>query len=774
MNIMNRLLSLCLIGVIAFPTIIQATATDALISSAAKKAASITNRLVEVPRDQLLNNIAEDSNADGDAQGIINKLLVDSAGILPSTDRNVELGHPHHQPANVAAGEDNEGSSGRKLLIDIDATSSFQRQSSTHSKLSTPLEGDVPSSSIEFTVSNHHDDGEYVILSSLGLHVRIVTPTTTEDEAPPAEAEAPCRVKVYSKRLGSTTSPTINPEYFLALDVKLLCAGNGQETRLTSDVFLESYRQLMEEESTRAMVSEGLPLPYGLGGEDGGRRKRKLELTYTDTENIDHGTVIGSSNMNSTTATTTSSSSKSLTTDADDGGTPQGLTEQDKLYPLLIPPSETVAMYIAVLSPEDDAEEASDEAGATTSFLLVSSIGDDSKEAGELYLNDTTLNLYTGSSIIASSSTPTTLEEALQVTSPTIFNGIIYYDTFDATQVSLGDYYDGLVYALLPGDPLHGMPGCDKLVTTGYVDTVGSYGIMFDVTNAVLLPTTSEEADDDEDFTKKFKNIEIYNMDLYIRNIVNTNFEIHVRKHPTLDGKYTTYTESGGQTLIEENWNLIAKGTVPGQGPDVGSPIPSRFWKKNIVLEPGETIGFYVTVTGAPDLRYRNSTLAEGTVYTTDGILNVGVGRSWGEYPLRGDGTDVYFPQREFSGGFHYHVHEGLCESTSPSLAPSSLEIAGGDDMTPSSPSLTEEGDKTLTGNDTPGERVNSYQGSEAVDVEGLCADESTLETTFQDGTGSYGALFDVLAKSDMTLTGMDLNVSCIPDALESYRPFFT
>ena len=146
----------------------------------------------------------------------------------------------------------------------------------------------------------------------------------------------------------------------------------------------------------------------------------------------------------------------------------------------------------------------------------------------------------------------------------------------------------------------------------------------------------------------------------------------------------------------------------------------------------------------APDLRYRNTTLSEGDIYATNGILNVGVGRSWGEWPLREDGTDVYFEPREFSGGFLYHVHEGLCESTMPSVAPTwSL-----DSPAPSiSPAPT-------------AEHTHTYEGKAKED--GMCPDEGSLETTYQDGTGSYGSLFDVMAKTDVTVTGIDLNVSSL------------
>ena len=53
-----------------------------------------------------------------------------------------------------------------------------------------------------------------------------------------------------------------------------------------------------------------------------------------------------------------------------------------------------------------------------------------------------------------------------------------------------------------------------------------------------------------------------------------------------------------------------------------------------------------------------------------------------------------------------------------------------------------------------------------------MCPEEGKLESTFDDGTGSYGALFDVLAKTDLTLTGIDLNVSYIGLLVHTCRCF--
>ena len=41
-----------------------------------------------------------------------------------------------------------------------------------------------------------------------------------------------------------------------------------------------------------------------------------------------------------------------------------------------------------------------------------------------------------------------------------------------------------------------------------------------------------------------------------------------------------------------------------------------------------------------------------------------------------------------------------------------------------------------------------------------MCPEDDFLETAFEDVTGILGGLFNVLAKTDVTLMGVDLNVS--------------
>jgi hypothetical protein len=393
------------------------------------------------------------------------------------------------------------------------------------------------------------------------------------------------------------------------------------------------------------------------------------------------------------------------------------LSDEDKDYPLLISPKEAMSFYVIVL-PVDDSQP--------NPFSLISSPG---TVDSALYKADENVNLYEGGAVSNAYLADDPNVAAAVVTTPTVFNGAVYYDLLD-TSSTLLQYFDDLEYSLLPGD-IHGMPGCDASVSTGYIDTIGSFGLMFDVASAV--PPIDDESDGG-DVTSRYQDLEIYGLDVYIRNFVNTSIEVYARTDD--QGSYMSYAPIEGQTKIIENWELVAKGNIEGRGPGVGTPIPQEAWLKNVVLKPGHVVGFYVTVLNGPHLRYRNSTIPEGSIYATDGVLNVGVGRSWGEYPLRGDGSDVSFHPREFSGTFHYHAHEGVCKSMPPSVAPTV------------SPAPT----ATI---------ANAYK-----DEEGMCPSENELATTFQDGTGSYCILFDVSPKTDLTVTGIDFNVSFLSHTL--------
>ncbi|KAL7471580.1 hypothetical protein ACHAXS_011876 [Conticribra weissflogii] len=564
-----------------------------------------------------------------------------------------------------------------------DHLSTMNTTSST-SFVGSSNEKEEPESSIgiEFSIQNTNTDhgNKPIIISGLGLY----TTAGSMDEP------IPCRVKVYTSFMATVESK--EREFRLALDAEdVLCRGPEAETLVTSDFFLRQY----------------LNSQKGQGGQQDGGNELDIpgrQLSEGDSINI-HDL-------------------KDKGLDESPGRRIQNdKNENESSHPLVIPYQSILSLYIVVLPMDPNGD-------------LIKIFSRPGSKHLAKYTSNESLTLYEGASIkkaylVDAAANGGSDEDVPEIVKPTVFMGTLYYDILSKSDsAALEDYYtylDEKVHDAILG-------GCYGSLVTGYLDSVGSYGLMFDVTSMVDGPESSST-------------IVIYGMDVYIRNEEGTTpIEVYVRINHDDDShgedianRYTSYMETDGQTL-EENWELVAEGAIQGRGAGIGTPIPPEMWIKTIVVEPGKSVGFYVTVLEAPHLRYRSSSLPEGNVYSTDGLLGVTVGRSWGEYPLKGDGSDVYFSQREFSGTFHYHAYDGVCKTDVPSSAPTVRE-------TPN-PVATPAATVAATAAPTPGKTIP---------VEYLCDLEKELTTTFQDGTGSYGVLFDIVAKRDLTVTGIDM-----------------
>ena len=594
-------------------------------------------------------------------------------------------------------------------------------QSPLHSQLRTGYGGSVASSSVELSFANRNRDGRSAVVSSLGLNVR--------------GEVGPCRVRVHSRRVATgsrlgdaggvgTASSGGTDGYDLVLDSSdVICRGEGDETLVPSEQFLNYWADVLAGGYSEVV--------------------NDVDLGSDTADDADPDAVV-----------TDEALGDMLLEDPDLGLTADysieapledvhhGLSDLEKAYPLLVGVNETLSLFITVgpvadgsfsgrkyvlLSSEGegDADSAADSgSGMATEDLVFAKANQD-------------LDLYEGTAIVEGDVQDFASGEELdmETVSPTVFDGALYYDLIDPMSTSLRDYYDHLRYALLPGGGPLDMPGCASYHTTGYVDTIGSYGLMFDLSNA--LTGGDMNGDGVVAFPESFQDIEVYSLDVYIRNLVSVDVDVYVRNDgDSHNTEYVSY-RTGGAAKIKTAWEKVASGVVTGLGPDVGTPVPKELWTKTIRIRPGQAVGVYVTVKDAPDLRYRNSSLPEGGIYSTDGVLNVHVGRSWGEYPLRGDGSDVYFAPREYAGAFHYVAQDGACPSAAPSMMPSEASLPGGT----TSPTA---------------EPKNAYDHTKD---DGMCPEEAELISTFNDGTGSHGALFDVMAKTALTLTGIDLNV---------------
>ena len=108
---------------------------------------------------------------------IILACLSVEGGAAEGVTRSVELGQNHFQHLGYGTRMDDvfySPPSPRHLLLDA---STFSNHLPNHEQLSTSYEGNLPSTSLEFTLENHNSDGKYAIISGLGLNVLVCRKT---------------------------------------------------------------------------------------------------------------------------------------------------------------------------------------------------------------------------------------------------------------------------------------------------------------------------------------------------------------------------------------------------------------------------------------------------------------------------------------------------------------------------------------------------------------------------------------------------------------------
>ncbi len=169
------------------------------------------------------------------------------------------------------------------------------------------------------------------------------------------------------------------------------------------------------------------------------------------------------------------------------------------------------------------------------------------------------------------------------------------------------------LFATISGD------ATNHLLTTVFNGTSGGHGAMFDVNALNEITITSF----DGNFSTPTVDLEIY-------------YKI---------GTFVNFDISPGA------WTFIGSANgVPANGMNQPTPIPIPI---NITIPAGQTYAFYITTTGSQNQNYTgNGTV--GTVYATDGILEieVGIGKTY----LFG----TAFQPRKWNGKIHYVTNAGF------------------------------------------------------------------------------------------------------------------
>ena len=144
--------------------------------------------------------------------------------------------------------------------------------------------------------------------------------------------------------------------------------------------------------------------------------------------------------------------------------------------------------------------------------------------------------------------------------SPRHWNGVLYYETLNGGSSSS--------VRLENAGTREGAKGCDGNIYTTFVDTIGSYGNMFDVSS----PVTSE-------------GVVITGMEIYTDREDEVLFEVYTCKGSFLKSMSDL-----------SSWSLVAAGSLQGNGRFQGTAIPADRWFRDLPINAGSVVSFYATL----------------------------------------------------------------------------------------------------------------------------------------------------------------------------------
>lgn len=226
---------------------------------------------------------------------------------------------------------------------------------------------------------------------------------------------------------------------------------------------------------------------------------------------------------------------------------------------------------------------------------------------------------------------------------------------------------------------------------------------------------------------------------------------------PQDPGEIEVYYKTGsfvGSEGQSNDWNLLGTTTV-----NAGTDVPLDM-DLDVDILPGQTLGFYITLTGASEFIYYENGTAVGNALVSDAVLQINEGIGL-EYPF---GT-TYSP-RNFIGEIVYE----------PVLADIEWSVGAGTDTTidfTATESMAVGVTSTYAGGVHEGFAllpVTDVDVAVTADPAVLGWDESSnltstviatqgLVTTFEAGNSQSGAMFDIEAESDLSIQGFSVTV---------------
>ena len=184
-------------------------------------------------------------------------------------------------------------------------------------------------------------------------------------------------------------------------------------------------------------------------------------------------------------------------------------------------------------------------------------------------------------------------------------------------------------------------------------------------------------------------------------------------------------------------WSLIAKMQVQGGGEGRPTVIPPEAFLQEVIVKRRSTVGIYVKMKYQQELRYSPVQESLGDIYVENSDIAILVGTG------NDDHFGHFYPQRMTNVGLGYKKINNLEvgeAGTSPeqrqsiaTLEPSSRPVAA-----PTTASIP-------TYNLSPTQMLSSPNPTSSV---------LSLETTWDGGVKNNGAMFDIVAKADIKVSG--------------------
>eukprot|EP00591_Stephanopyxis_turris_P009218 CAMPEP_0195511260 /NCGR_PEP_ID=MMETSP0794_2-20130614/3641_1 /TAXON_ID=515487 /ORGANISM="Stephanopyxis turris, Strain CCMP 815" /LENGTH=331 /DNA_ID=CAMNT_0040638825 /DNA_START=185 /DNA_END=1177 /DNA_ORIENTATION=- len=205
---------------------------------------------------------------------------------------------------------------------------------------------------------------------------------------------------------------------------------------------------------------------------------------------------------------------------------------------------------------------------------------------------------------------------------------------------------------------------------------------------------------------------------LAIEDITVVSIDIHLALS-TPDIPIQVYTKPGnyqGYELESTAWTKIADTTVSGRGLTQPTPISSNNFIQSITIKSGSKQAFYITLLESKDMMYSEALgYKRGDIFIQNTHLKILVGAGAGGEPFSGSGG--IFEPRGWNGVIRYVIES---KADLPEIGFSAAPYKPAD--------------------------LSNFPK------------ENRLETTFEAGNGSYGAMFDIVAIKDLVIPGLEFH----------------